>query len=101
MGTPPSRLYRSPKGTEYKPMSIRRRRRNKGKRRTGDARAAAPLPRVRQGPVKIPKVSSSSLPQTPTAIQGPDYAYVKRDMIWMLAVSIILFGAMMLLAPFL
>ncbi len=86
-------------------MSIRRRRRNKGKQRTGTTVAAAPLPRVRQGPVEIPAENPGRLSPSPTppdtVSQGPDYAYVKRDMIWMLAVSAVLFGVMILIAPFL
>ncbi len=85
-------------------MSIRRRRRNRGKQRARVARTAVP-PRVRPDPVEIPAAAPASpaYVRTPpdTAVQGPDYAYVKRDMIWMLAVSAVLFGAMIVLALFL
>lgn len=84
-------------------MSIRRRRRNKGKQQTGSARMVAATPRVRQGPVEIPDVSMSAARQSGTqsldAAPGPDYNYVKRDMIWMVAVSAVLFVAMIFIAP--
>ena len=84
-------------------MSIRRRRRNKGKQQSGNRVVVAPRPRVRQGPVEIPGDSpgatSSTGMQPLNGAQGPDYSYVKRDMIWMLAVSAILFAAMIMIAP--
>ena len=39
--------------------------------------------------------------QSSAVTQGPDYAYVKRDMIWLLSVSVVLFVAMVIIAPFL
>ncbi len=86
-------------------MSIRRRRRNKGRQQDGRAIAPAAPPRVRQGPVEIPGDTAGAVAanvlRTSAVTQGPDYAYVKRDMIWLLSFSAVLFVAMVFIAPFL
>ncbi len=86
-------------------MSIRRRRRNKGRQQAGGVVERAAPPRVRQGPVEIPGdtvgPTAGNALQSSAVTQGPDYAYVKRDMIWLLSVSVVLFVAMVIIAPFL
>lgn len=86
-------------------MSKRSRQRNRGRRqRTGTVNLApAPTPprepSASVSPSSSPEpVEAEALPATapPAVSWAADYAYVKRDMVWMLATSIVLFSAMAL-----